>query len=315
MVAQTGGAGSAQRPRGHWPDGGARGGGRPHRRPPARSSLRSAAGAGAGGAAGSSRGGAGRADQDADGRQRCRASGERRATACRSACRLLAAGIPGRLQRADLPSDTWPPSPAKVKATSASLPEDAGTATRAPRPASPVEPGLANAHFASGRSARRWVLAACAVIALAGGAALLRPTAPRELRAGCITRVTGQPRLEIHPALPPDGKFVAYAAGPNGRLRILCPPAFRRPHHCGGRQHAGRPALAPLVPGRFAAQLRGGAGDPRRPRARWARPAARLAAGAESRRQRRRGHQRRRSELPGLVARWPSKIAYRRPPE
>ena len=58
------------------------------------------------------------------------------------------------------------------------------------------------------------------MIALAGGAALLRPTAPRELRAGRITRVTGQPGLEIHPALSPDGKFVAYAAGPNGRLRI-----------------------------------------------------------------------------------------------
>ena len=47
---------------------------------------------------------------------------------------------------------------------------------------------------------------------------------PQPRRASCalgrITRVTGQPGLEIHPALSPDGKFVAYAAGPSGRLRI-----------------------------------------------------------------------------------------------
>jgi Tol biopolymer transport system component/DNA-binding SARP family transcriptional activator len=101
-------------------------------------------------------------------------------------------------------SDPWPPPPAEVVVT----------------PARPVEANLPTPHFASRRSARWWVLAAGAVIALAGGAALLRPTAPRELRAGRITRVTGQPGLEIHPALSPDGKFVAYAAGPNGRLRI-----------------------------------------------------------------------------------------------
>ena len=120
----------------------------------------------------------------------------------------------------DLLPDTWPPPPAEVEVTPASLPEDAGAATRAPRPASAVEAGLSTPHFASRRSARWWVLAACAVIALAAGAALLRLGPPRELRAGRITRVTGQPGLEIHPALSPDGKFVAYAAGPSGRLRI-----------------------------------------------------------------------------------------------
>ena len=84
-----------------------------------------------------------------------------------------------------------------------------------PADAAPSEPALASRHVG-----RRWVLAGCAALAIGGGAALLRPDPPRELLAGRITRVTAQPGLEIHPVLSPDGKFVAYAAGPSGRLRI-----------------------------------------------------------------------------------------------
>jgi Tol biopolymer transport system component/DNA-binding SARP family transcriptional activator len=116
--------------------------------------------------------------------------------------------------------DTWSPPLAEVEVTPASPPDAVVPAPPAPGAASPVDASFPEPHFASRRSARWWVLAACAVIALAGGAALLRPGPPQELRAGRITRVTGQPGLEIHPALSPDGKFVAYAAGPSGRLRI-----------------------------------------------------------------------------------------------
>ena len=44
---------------------------------------------------------------------------------------------PADTQRRDLPSDTWPPSPAEVKATPASLPEDAGAATARAPPGKP----------------------------------------------------------------------------------------------------------------------------------------------------------------------------------
>ena len=113
-----------------------------------------------------------------------------------------------RTQMASTVADAEPPPP--------SVREPPAPASPAPRP----QTDLPMPQPAARRATRRWVLAACAAVALAAGAALLRPGAPRELRAGRITRVTGQPGLEIHPALSPDGKFVAYAAGPSGRLRI-----------------------------------------------------------------------------------------------
>jgi Tol biopolymer transport system component/DNA-binding SARP family transcriptional activator len=120
----------------------------------------------------------------------------------------------------DLLSDTWPPTPVEALVPPASTLDAVAPATEAPHSAIPAETGRSKPHPTSRRSARRWVLAGVAAVALAGGATLLRPGPPGELRAGRIIRVTGQPGLEIHPALSPDGKFVAYAAGPSGRLRI-----------------------------------------------------------------------------------------------
>jgi Tol biopolymer transport system component/DNA-binding SARP family transcriptional activator len=66
-----------------------------------------------------------------------------------------------------------------------------------------------------------WAVGAVAVAGLALAAAtLLRPRPPQPLRIGRISRITAQPGLEIHPSLSPDGKFIAYATGPTGRLRI-----------------------------------------------------------------------------------------------
>lgn len=99
----------------------------------------------------------------------------------------------------------------------------------APEPVEPAPPVLPSATPAvvdratagpkrPARTALHWGLAAAA-LALAG-AALLRPRAPTSVRIGRISRLTAEPGLELHPALSPDGKFVAFAAGPSGRLRV-----------------------------------------------------------------------------------------------
>lgn len=140
---------------------------------------------------------------------------------------VLAERIRGEMAAAALstPAPSTSASPTAIADAQPSIvptaPRDIDSAVHSSPVIEPPVPGpVPSAPVRSpGRSVRRWVLAACAVLALAGGAALLRP-APDELRTGRVARVTGEPGLEIHPALSPDGKFVAYAAGPSGRLRI-----------------------------------------------------------------------------------------------
>ena len=75
---------------------------------------------------------------------------------------------------------------------------------------------------------RRWswrrlaaVGAAAAVIAAAVTLGMQwRGSAPRA-RAGRITHLTRDPALELDPALSPDGRTIAYAAGPLGDMRIF----------------------------------------------------------------------------------------------
>jgi Tol biopolymer transport system component/DNA-binding SARP family transcriptional activator len=70
------------------------------------------------------------------------------------------------------------------------------------------------------RAARRAAVAALMAVGLGAGAMILRAPAPHEIRLGRTSRVSAQPGLEVHPAISPDGKLVAYAAGPGGQLRI-----------------------------------------------------------------------------------------------
>ena len=67
---------------------------------------------------------------------------------------------------------------------------------------------------------RKWVAPAAALIALAVTLVLLFNRAPPELRLGRRSQLTLDPGLELDPALSPDGKLVAYTAGPLGQTRL-----------------------------------------------------------------------------------------------
>ena len=74
-----------------------------------------------------------------------------------------------------------------------------------------------------GARARLWpkVAVGAAVLAVATGAALFARRRPAELVLGRRTQVTRDPGLEMDPAISPDGKLVAYAAGPSGDQKIF----------------------------------------------------------------------------------------------
>jgi len=71
------------------------------------------------------------------------------------------------------------------------------------------------------RTPARRLLAAVLVAAAVGAGVVLmtRPRAP-DISLGHRRQVTLDPGLEIDPALSPDGKLIAYTAGPPGRMRL-----------------------------------------------------------------------------------------------
>jgi eukaryotic-like serine/threonine-protein kinase len=78
------------------------------------------------------------------------------------------------------------------------------------------------------------------LVAGAGVVALVAHTRPTHLSLGTESRITDQPGLETDPVISPDGRFIAYAAGPYFTSHIYV------------RQLGGGPALdvTPTVPGR-----------------------------------------------------------------
>ena len=66
----------------------------------------------------------------------------------------------------------------------------------------------------------QWLPAAAVLLALAAALALALNRAPPEIRLGRRVQLTLDPGLEIDPALSPDGKLVAYAAGRWAQTRL-----------------------------------------------------------------------------------------------
>jgi Tol biopolymer transport system component len=83
-------------------------------------------------------------------------------------------------------------------------------------PATPATPLPARAG-----SRRWWFAVGAAVAALAFVGLALRNGPGAKYETGSTIQVTNSPGLELHPALSPDGKMVAYAAGAIGRMSIF----------------------------------------------------------------------------------------------
>ncbi len=138
----------------------------------------------------------------------------------------LAAAIMRAIERN--PADRWQ-SAADMAARLEPYLATSGETTPAGRPA-----------YAPGPRRARWIaLAAGAVVLIAAIAAavLLRPRPTPRLALGGRVPVTLDPGLEIEPAMSPDGRLVAYAAGSMNALEIRV------------RQRVGGAALAVAVQG------------------------------------------------------------------
>ncbi len=138
-------------------------------------------------------------------------------------------------------------------------------ASRSRRPASRsarVRPAFAPPALRRGRLSRRRVTylagALLIVVGMPRSVAVQRHEEPPSLAIGRITHVTSEPGLELDPAIAPDGRTIAYAAGAGGPDADLCPAAHRRPHRAvDGRGLRGRATVAAVVTRRLAHRVPG----------------------------------------------------------
>ena len=100
--------------------------------------------------------------------------------------------------------------------------------SKSPADRFPTAAAFVHALDATPARARRWsdwhrVTLGVVVIAVAAVAVALGTrgrTSGGSIRAGRVTHLTRDPELELDPALSPDGRTIAYAAGPPGDMRI-----------------------------------------------------------------------------------------------
>src|SRR6266536_553375 len=112
------------------------------------------------------------------------------------------------------PADRWQTAEELLAQLEPLATPSGGTTPTATRPAEAV----------SGPSPRflwsRSLIAAAALLALAGVLTFALTRAPPEVRLGRRVQLTLDPGLEIDPALSPDGGLVAFVAGPLGQTRL-----------------------------------------------------------------------------------------------
>ncbi|MDP9179373.1 MAG: protein kinase [Gemmatimonadota bacterium] len=113
------------------------------------------------------------------------------------------------------PADRWQSAEELLGALEPLATPSGGTAPTAARMPAAAKPHRRTAFIAGG--------ALVAAVLAAGAYALSRSSAP-SMALGRSTQITSHPGLEIHPAISPDGKLVAYAAGNASRMRVFIRP-------------------------------------------------------------------------------------------
>lgn len=118
------------------------------------------------------------------------------------------------------PADRWQTAEELLAQLEPLVTPSGGVPPTGARPAAAIARGPRWLKVAAGAAGLAVVVAATIVLA--------RPQ-PGVLTLGTVTRITFEPGLEIEPAISPDGKFVAYAAGPLSTTRIYMRQPGARP--------------------------------------------------------------------------------------
>ena len=112
------------------------------------------------------------------------------------------------------PADRWQTAEELLAQLEPLATPSGGITPTATRPMRAVADGASRANWG------RRITLAVAVLTVAAAALVLLTRRPPELRLGRRLQLTLSPGLEIDPALSPDGKFVAFVAGPLGATRL-----------------------------------------------------------------------------------------------
>jgi Tol biopolymer transport system component/tRNA A-37 threonylcarbamoyl transferase component Bud32 len=112
------------------------------------------------------------------------------------------------------PADRWQSADELLSQLEPLATPSGGTTPTTTRPMKSVATEVGRA------GSRRWLPVTAVIIVVAAVAALVLTRRPEEIRLGRRLQLTLSPGLEIDPSLSPDGKFLAFVAGPLGRTRL-----------------------------------------------------------------------------------------------
>jgi serine/threonine-protein kinase len=112
------------------------------------------------------------------------------------------------------PADRWQSADELLEQLELLVTPSGGTTPTTTRPIQAIAPGARTPRW------RTWLPAAAVLLAVAAALVLALTRAPPDVHLGRRVQLTLDPGLEIDPALSPDGKLVAFAAGPLGQTRL-----------------------------------------------------------------------------------------------